>query len=67
MKTDEITREIQQIIETFGMKAEVCAKAMNITTQTFRCKLSDKNERHRFTEKNLEDLRFFIKNEAKNL
>lgn len=59
-----IKEQIKQIIEAFGMDAKTCAKAMHITTQTFRCKLSDKNDRHQFNEKNLEDLKKYIKKEA---
>lgn len=67
MDTTKITQDIERITEIFGMKASVCAKAMNITEQTFRSKKTDKNPRHCFNEKNLQDLIAYIKSEAEKL
>ncbi|MGI0106765.1 hypothetical protein [Salinimicrobium sp. WS361] len=60
-------KEIQKIIDTFGMKAEVAAKAMGVTTATFRKKKSEKSLDHSFNQKNLEDLKDYIVTSAKKL
>lgn len=62
-----IKEQIKQIIEKFGMDAKTCAIAMSITTQTFRNKMSDKNDRHKFNEKNLQNLKKYLKTEAEKL
>lgn len=63
----EIDNKIQSIVDTFGMKAEVVAKAMNVTTGTYRKKKSEKSSDHCFNEKNLNDLIVYIKTESEKL
>lgn len=63
----EIKQKILHIVETFGMKGSVVAKAMHITEPTYNSKKNPKNDRHKFNEKNLQDLIHYIKQEAEKL
>lgn len=67
MNNKNIDDQIQEIVDTFGMKAEVAAKAMNITVGTFRKKKSEKSDDHCFNQKNLDDLIIYIKTESELL
>lgn len=67
MDHSEITKKIDDILETFGMSGKIAAKAMGVTYQTFRNKKNENNESHTFNNKNLEDLIVFIKSEAEKL
>ncbi len=60
-------KEIENILQAFGMKAEVAAKAMGVTVDTFRKKKSDKSEGHSFNDKNLQDLKDYIIANAEKL
>lgn len=62
-----IRDEVSRVLGVFGMKAEVAAKAMNITPGVFRKKKSEKVHTHKFNKKNLEDLIFYVKTEASKL
>lgn len=63
----ELEQKIEKIVETFGMKAEVIAIAMGVSKQTYYSKKDPKNTRHKFNEKNLQDLIHYIKQEAEKL
>ena len=62
-----LEQKILNIVEAFGMKSGVVAKAMNITEATYNSKKNPKNDRHKFNEKNLQDLINYIKAEAEKL
>jgi hypothetical protein len=63
----DITQKINQIVDVFGMKADVAAKAMKITTGVYRKNKSEKVLTHKFNSKNLENLIDYIKKEAGKL
>lgn len=63
----DINQKIQQVIDTFGMKDDIVAKAMNVTVQTIRNKRNEKAIRHSFNEKNYTNLIAYIKKEAEKL
>lgn len=67
MGNTEINHKIQQVIDTFGMKDDVVAKAMNITVGTVRKNRSEKVTTHKFNPKNYSDLVTYIKNKASEL
>lgn len=58
--------KVLKILESLGMSGKVSAKAMGVTYTVFRMKKSEQPG-HSFNEKNLEDLRKFIKQEADNI
>lgn len=62
-----VEQEIYRIVDLFGMKASVIAKAMGISQQTFYSKKDPNNSRHHFNPKNLADLIAYIKTEADKL
>lgn len=63
------SQKIKKILEIFGMKASVAAKAMGVTENTFGKKSSEKESasNHSFNEKNYNDLRDYVKKEAEKL
>lgn len=63
----DINQKIQQVIDTFGMKDDIVAKAMNISVGTVRKNRSDKATRHNFNGKNYNNLIAYIKKEADKL
>lgn len=63
----DVKDKIQQVIDTFGMKDNIVAKAMGITVGVVRKNRSDKVPTHNFNEKNHNDLVVYIKNEAEKL
>lgn len=65
-KVEDVAGEVVRITEVFGMKANVAAKAMNISPAVFRHKKSG-TPGHSFNIKNLLDLKKYIKNEAEKL
>lgn len=67
MESTEITAEIERITTIFDMGAKGCAKAMGISVQAFRNKKSTGGHRDKFNEKNLQDLKEYIKKEAEKL
>ncbi len=64
MKKQEIKTEVVRIMDAFGMSGKAVAEAMNVSYGTFRNKLNDNNERNWFNQKNLDDLKEFIKTQA---
>ncbi len=54
--------EIRVIAEKFGLKYKFLAEAMKVTHETIRKKMSDKSQDHSFNEKNLKDLKDYIRN-----
>lgn len=65
MDNIEISKKIQTVIDAFGMKDNVVAKAMGISVQTVRNNRSERATRHWFNEKNYNDLIAYIKKEVK--
>ncbi|MDO4728203.1 MAG: hypothetical protein Q4B43_04260 [Bacteroidota bacterium] len=63
----EIKQRIIEIQDIFDIGAKGCSKAMSITVQSFRNRMSDKTGRNNFNEKNLQDLIAYIKTEAEKL
>lgn len=63
MKTKE---KVLKILESLGMSGKVAAKAMGVTYTVFRMKKSEQPG-HSFNEKNLEDLRGYIKKESNKI
>lgn len=61
MENSEIRAQILAIVETFGMKGKVVAKAMGITETTYNMKKVAAENGHSFNEKNLQDLVAYIK------
>lgn len=61
MENSEIRAQILAIVETFGMKGKVVAKAMGITETTYNMKKVAADNGHSFNEKNLRDLVAYIK------
>lgn len=59
--------KIQYIQELFGIKADVMAVAMGITTNSYRKKKSAKCINRSFSDKNLQDLREYIKTNSKEI
>lgn len=59
--------EIQCIIDAFGMKASIVAKAMKVTTNTVRKKKSSKELSHSFNQENLQDLKKYILKQAQKI
>ena len=66
MENTQIRAQILAIVETFGMKGKVVAKAMGITETTYNMKKSPVENAHSFNEKNLRDLVAYIKRQANN-
>ncbi len=66
MDTTEIRSKIDDIIATFGMKADVASKAMHMSLQVYRNKRT-KTHLNKFNQKNLDDLISYIKTEADKL
>lgn len=67
MENTEIRAQVLAIVETFGMKGKVVAKAMGITETTYNMKKVAAENGHTFNEKNLRDLVAYIKQEAGKL
>lgn len=67
MENSEIRAQVLAIVETFGMKGKVVAKAMGITETTYNMKKVAAENGHSFNEKNLQDLVAYIKQEAGKL
>lgn len=67
MENSEIRAQVLAIVETFGMKGKVVAKAMGITETTYNMKKVAAENGHSFNEKNLRDLVAYIKQEAGKL
>jgi hypothetical protein len=67
MGSTEIRAQVLSIVETFGMKGKVVAKAMGITETTYNMKKVPTENGHSFNEKNLRDLVEYIKQEAEKL
>lgn len=67
MEHNEIKERIIEIQTIFDIGAKGCAKAMNITPQSFRNRMSDLSGRNTFNRKNLTDLITYIKAEAEKL
>ena len=61
MENSEIRAQVLAIVETFGMKGKVVAKAMGITETTYNMKKVAAENGHSFNEKNLRDLVAYIK------
>lgn len=61
MENSEIRAQVLAIVETFGMKGKVVAKAMGITETTYNMKKVAAENGHSFNEKNLQDLVAYIK------
>lgn len=61
MDTTEITKEIDRVLELFGMTGVKAAEAMGVTYATFNSKKNPNNDRHKFNQKNLDDLKNFIR------
>ena len=61
MEKTQIRAQILAIVETFGMKGKVVAKAMGITETTYNMKKVAAENGHSFNEKNLRDLVAYIK------
>lgn len=61
MENTEIRAQVLAIVETFGMKGKVVAKAMGITETTYNMKKVAAENGHSFNEKNLRDLVAYIK------
>lgn len=61
MENTQIRAQILAIVETFGMKGKVVAKAMGITETTYNMKKVAAENGHSFNEKNLRDLVAYIK------
>ena len=61
MENTQIRAQILAIVETFGMKGKVVAKAMGITETTYNMKKVAAENGHSFNEKNLQDLVAYIK------
>ena len=61
MENTQIRAQILAIVETFGMKGKVVAKAMGITETTYNMKKVAADNGHSFNEKNLRDLVAYIK------
>lgn len=63
------SQKIKKILEIFGMKASVAAKAMGVTENTFGKKSSEKESasNHSFNEKNFLDLKKYIVEQSKKL
>lgn len=61
MENSEIRAQVLAIVETFGMKGKVVAKAMGITETTYNMKKVAAENGHSFNEKNLRDLVTYIK------
>ena len=61
MENTEIRAQVLAIVETFGMKGKVVAKAMGITETTYNMKKVAAENGHSFNEKNLQDLVAYIK------
>ena len=67
MENTQIRAQILAIVETFGMKGKVVAKAMGITETTYNMKKVAAENGHSFNEKNLRVLVTYIKKEAEKL
>ena len=67
MENSEIRAQVLAIVETFGMKGKVVAKAMGITETTYNMKKVAAENGHSFNEKNLRDLVAYIKQEAEKI
>lgn len=64
MDTTEIAKEIERIMDIFGMTGVKAAEIMGFTVATFRNRKNPKNEQHKFVEKNIQDLKAYIRTEA---
>jgi len=67
MENSEIRAQVLAIVETFGMKGKVVAKAMGITETTYNMKKVAAENGHSFNEKNLQDLVAYIKQAAEKI
>jgi len=67
MENSEIRAQVLAIVETFGMKGKVVAKAMGITETTYNMKKVAAENGHSFNEKNLRDLVAYIKQEVEKI
>ncbi len=67
MEKEEIRNKVIQVMEAFGMTAEVVAKAMSVSVDTVRKKKSEKSADHSFNVKNYNDLVDYIKKEASKI
>lgn len=61
MENTQIRAQVLAIVETFGMKGKIVAKAMGITETTYNMKKVAAENGHSFNEKNLQDLVAYIK------
>ncbi len=63
------SQKIKKILDTFGIKGSIAAKAMNVTESTFNKKNCEKESasNHSFNEKNFQDLKNYVKKEAEKL
>ena len=61
MENTQIRAQVLAIVETFGMKGKVVAKAMGVTESTYNMKKVAAENGHSFNEKNLRDLVAYIK------
>ncbi len=60
-------KRVIEITNIFGMKAAVAAQAMGVTVGVFRQKLSDKAPRNCFNNKNVEDLKKYIREKSNEI
>ena len=67
MENTQIRAQVLAIVETFGMKGKVVAKAMGITETTYNMKKVAAENGHSFNEKNLRDLVAYIKQEVEKI
>lgn len=61
MTQNEVNKSILEIQTELGINGRVIAKAMGITYNTFKKKNSDNEQTHSFNEKNLNDLKKYLK------
>ncbi|MDK7374515.1 hypothetical protein QP519_03055 [Weeksella virosa] len=64
---NRIETEIYKIQSDLGLTASGIARAMNIAVNTFYNKKNPNNTEHSFNQKNLDDLKNFLKKYVKNL
>lgn len=61
MDSTEVKERVLKILDDFGMTGNKAAEAMGVTYATFRNKKNDNAKGHSFNEKNLEDLKKYIR------
>jgi len=67
MEQEKIIKEIIKIQDDLDIGAKGMGKAMNISPQTFRNKKNPKVKDHSFNEKNLIELKNYLKKYCKKL